>query len=70
MNSIEEVVYELHPTFPNPRRTSTNPEDRFSLETEGWGEFSIVADVKFRDRQTETVMYWLDLSKEWPELDH
>lgn len=70
LNSIEEVVYQLHPTFPNPQRSSTNREDRFALETEGWGEFSIVADIRFRNADPETVTYWLDLSKDWPEGNH
>ena len=70
LNKIEEVVYQLHPTFPDPRRTCTNREDRFALETKGWGEFSIVADIRFRDTKLETVTYWLDLSKDWPEQNH
>jgi len=67
LDSIERVSYELHPTFPNPRRTSTSAVDRFSLETEGWGEFSILAVVEFKDGRAETLTYRLDLAKGWPE---
>jgi transcription initiation factor IIF auxiliary subunit len=65
--NIDRVEYQLHPTFPDPIRSSDDPENRFAIETSGWGEFSILAEVRFKDGHTETVSYWLDLSKGWPE---
>ncbi len=69
LDTIDRVEYQLHPTFPNPNRMSDNAQDRFSFETSGWGEFSILAEIKFKDAHAETVSYWLDLSKGWPEED-
>ena len=45
--SIESVTYRLHPTFSNPVRKITNRTSNFRLETEGWGVFTIYADVEF-----------------------
>ena len=66
LNTIARVEYILHPTFPEPRQIMTNAQDKFSLETAGWGEFTVQANVFFQDGHTETASYWLDLEKGWP----
>lgn len=66
LDEIDRVEYSLHPTFRQPHQVRTNREDKFALETAGWGEFTMMIDVKFRDGKTEKVPYWLDLRKEWP----
>lgn len=66
LSDIAEVEYRLHPTFPKPIRRSSDPSDQFALETSGWGEFTIQAKIRFRDGREETVSYWLDLRKPWP----
>jgi hypothetical protein len=42
---VRSVTYRLHPTFPAPVQTVTAQPD-FRLESGGWGEFTIRADVK------------------------
>jgi transcription initiation factor IIF auxiliary subunit len=66
LDRIEQVEYKLHPTFPQPHQIRKNRADKFALETAGWGEFTLLIDVKFRNGSTETVAYWLDLKKQWP----
>jgi transcription initiation factor IIF auxiliary subunit len=66
LNQIEEVEYTLHPTFPQRHQMRKNREENFALETAGWGEFTMLIDVKFRDGRVEKVPYWLDLGKKWP----
>ena len=66
LREIESVVYTLHPTFPEPTRTRTDPATKFALETSGWGEFNILVTVRYIDGRKETTQYWLDLSKPWP----
>lgn len=63
LSQIEEVEYVLHPTFPKPEQRVTNAAEQFSLEASGWGEFTILAHVKFRDGHTEEVTYGLDLTR-------
>lgn len=48
LDEIERVVYHLHPTFPNPDRESVDRERHFVLNTKGWGEFNLFADVYFK----------------------
>ncbi|CAD6443875.1 8f058314-5347-4176-be86-1dec7479abb7 [Sclerotinia trifoliorum] len=38
-----KAVYNLHPTFPNPTQTFTEPP--FRCENEGWGEFDMTIDL-------------------------
>jgi peptidoglycan hydrolase-like protein with peptidoglycan-binding domain len=42
---IDKVVWHLHPTFPEPVRTTRNRDDKFRLETSGWGTFTVRAEV-------------------------
>ena len=58
LDKIENVIYNLHYTFPNPVRTIKTRENKFKLETSGWGIFTIYARISFKD---ETV---LDLEHE------
>jgi len=48
LDKIERVIYHLHPTYRNPVRESTDRGRYFLLNTEGWGEFNIFADVYFK----------------------
>jgi len=66
---IESVEYTLHPTFPQPHQVRNNRQEKFALETSGWGEFTMMATFHFTDGSKEKVPYWLDLSKGWPEGD-
>jgi transcription initiation factor IIF auxiliary subunit len=66
LKAIKRVIYALHPTFPKPVQVRSNAEDRFSLDTWGWGEFKILVTVEFRDGREEIFEYPLDLSKAWP----
>ena len=68
LDQIKEVTYTLHQTFPKPLQVRDNPDDAFALETSGWGEFTILVDVKYRDGKLEEMPYWLDLDKTWPDV--
>jgi transcription initiation factor IIF auxiliary subunit len=48
LDSVTEVTYRLHPTFPNPIRTVSDRKSKFKLETSGWGTFTIRAKVCFK----------------------
>ncbi len=64
LTTIEGVVYTLHPTFPNPiRKVTRGREKGYPLSSNGWGEFTIYAEILFSDGTSETIKYWLDLSK-------
>lgn len=69
LESIEEVKYTLHPTFPQPVRIQKDRSNIFALQSSGWGEFTIRADIRFKDGHTETSTHWLDLGATWPRDD-
>jgi len=67
LQSIKEVQYTLHPTFPNPTRTSRDRDKQFELVASGWGEFRILVTVRYVDGQESKTTYMLDLSKRCPD---
>lgn len=49
LRKIEKVVYVLHPTFQPSRVAVSNPDNRFAVEIESWGDFHAMAIIVFRD---------------------
>ncbi len=49
LNKVRCVEYTLHPSFPNPKRTVCERENRFELKTSGWGTFTIAIRVMLQD---------------------
>jgi len=47
---VERVVYFLHRTFKNPIRETKDAKNNFALRTAAWGEFTIRADIYFKNR--------------------
>lgn len=48
LDQIDQVVYTLHRTFPDPVRTVRDRSSKFRLDTAGWGVFRIHAKVLFK----------------------
>mmetsp|Transcript_9532 Transcript_9532/g.24183 ORF Transcript_9532/g.24183 Transcript_9532/m.24183 type:complete len:213 (+) Transcript_9532:264-902(+) len=44
---VSKVVFQLHPSFPNPNRTVDTPP--YELTETGWGEFEIGVQVHFKE---------------------
>lgn len=49
LDQIDHVVYQLHPTFPEPVRTVKRRASKFKLKSEGWGVFTVYARVFTRE---------------------
>ena len=60
---VRAVEYILHPTFPDRIQTRTSSDDGFALESAGWGEFDIVANVYFDDGDEQTAIVPLKLEQ-------
>jgi hypothetical protein len=61
-DKIDNVTYTLHPTFYNPIRTVQNdPTGKYMLQSNGWGEFEIKADIKLKNNNVITKYHWLNL---------
>jgi len=61
LNRIEYVEYTLHPTFPQPVRRIEDRGSKFRLDSEGWGEFTIRAQVIHKDGSKKSLKHWLEL---------
>ena len=66
LDTIAEVQYLLHPTFPEPLQVRKDPSTKFAIEGSGWGQFTILITIRYKDGRTEKSSYPLDLSKGWP----
>ena len=65
---IKSVEYLLHPTFPDPRRTATDPSDCFALFSAGWGEFQVNIRIEFTDGTVGNQPFCLHLVEGgWPK---
>jgi transcription initiation factor IIF auxiliary subunit len=64
LDSVRDVVYTLHPTFPNPVRRIRDRKTNFRLEDAGWGEFEIRAEVVLQDGATQILKHDLELCYE------
>jgi transcription initiation factor IIF auxiliary subunit len=49
LDSVDYVMYVLHPGFHNPVRFVSDRATAFRLETSGWGTFTIHAKAVHRD---------------------
>ena len=61
LNNIACVEYTLHPTFPNRTRKVCDKSRRFALSTSGWGEFTILLKIEWRNGRITRQTYHLDL---------
>lgn len=64
LDRIDRVTYFLHPTFPNPVRTVDDPSTKFALDSSGWGEFKVRAQVHLKDGSTIEASHMLNLTQE------
>jgi YEATS family/TIR domain len=61
LNSIEYVEYKLHPTFTDRIQRRTNRDEKFRLDSSGWGEFMIDIEVGQQDGSKFITRHWLTL---------
>jgi len=66
LDTIQQIDYVLHPTFPNPFQSTKDRGKKFELIGSGWGGFNILITVHYTDGRLAKASYNLDLSKEWP----
>lgn len=67
LQSIQEVTWFLHHTFPNPVVNKNNRNQKFLLKSSGWGVFQIRAELKMFDGSKIPLAHWLKLA--YPKQD-
>jgi transcription initiation factor IIF auxiliary subunit len=68
--SIKEVIYYLHPTFPEPEVRVQNTTPNFKLDSKGWGEFIVNIDIIRNDNKKARIDHILSLSTEGGKSRH
>lgn len=63
---IDNVEYNLHPTFVNPHRKIEDMASKFALQSNGWGAFEVFITVNLKDGSNIKTSYYLSLKKSWP----
>ena|SRR2546421_8109266 len=61
LDDVDQVVYTLHRTFPDPVRTVTARATKFRLAAHGWGTFRLYAKVVKRGGTAVKLHHDLDL---------
>lgn len=64
LDAINEVIYTLHPTFPEPVQRTKDRKTNFRLSATAWGEFMLRASVRKKDGSIEELTHWLKLMPE------
>ena len=64
LSNIAYVEWVLHPTFPKPVRTVSEPEGGFALKTNGWGTFELKAFAYTKDGRKLKLTHPLQLRYE------
>ena len=61
LDEIDYVEYKLHATFPDPVRRATNRDEKFLIESAGWGEFMIGVEISTKKGERLKRQHWLTL---------
>lgn len=61
LTKIRQVEYILHPTFADRIRRLKSADNKFRLESEGWGEFDIVVNVYYKNDEEQIAVVPLKL---------
>jgi len=63
---IEKIVFNLHESFPKPKRTFKEPP--FVLKESGYAGFILPIDIHFKNRTMQTYQYDIDLQPSGPPV--
>lgn len=61
LDKIDNVVYNLHYTFRPPVQVINTRENKFKLQTSGWGTFIIYVRLNFKDGSVLDLEHELEL---------
>ena len=62
LDKIDHVVYNLHYTFRKPVIIVNSRDNKFKMETSGWGTFTIYVQIVFKDETTLNLEHELVLT--------
>jgi len=62
LDKVDQVMWILHPTFPNPIRTTADRGSNFTLKTSGWGVFVLKAKVFLKSGATRQLEHLISFA--------
>lgn len=65
LNKIDNVIYNLHFTFKDPVRVIKTRNNKFRIDSSGWGIFTIYVRINFKDETVIDLEH--DLQLEYPD---
>jgi transcription initiation factor IIF auxiliary subunit len=68
LDSVQYVIYTLHPTFPNRIRKIEDRSTKFRLDSSGWGGFRIRILVEFKNGEKSRMAHELELFYPEPNI--
>ena len=60
LEDIRYVIYELHPTFPNPKQISKSIHNNFEIRIWTWGFFDVKAKLVMKGGRIEEIDGYVD----------
>jgi transcription initiation factor IIF auxiliary subunit len=70
LNDVDEVEYTLHPSFPDPVRTSNDRSHAFAIQSEAWGSFNTYVRILTKKGEIIRLQHGLVLEEDnWPMGD-
>jgi hypothetical protein len=64
LDSVKEVIWKLHSSFARPIRRVDTRANGFRLESSGWGEFEIQAELHRFNRQVDNLRHWIRFDRQ------
>jgi hypothetical protein len=61
LDAVAEVTWVLHPTFKQPRVSSSDRARKFRLDTAGWGTFLLAAELRLKTGDVRVLKHKLTL---------
>jgi transcription initiation factor IIF auxiliary subunit len=62
LDTVKDVLWKLHPSFSPPEVQVDDRKSAFRLDSSGWGEFEIQADIHLSNGETVSLRHRLRLS--------
>lgn len=69
VDKVEQVDYELHPTFREAHRVVEDPSNGFALDIWTWGEFTVPVTMRMKDGSVDERTFELQYANELPPSD-
>jgi hypothetical protein len=64
LDSVKEVIWKLHSSFARPIRRVDTRGNGFRLESSGWGEFEIQAEIHRLNGQVDNLRHWIRFDRQ------